>query len=125
MPLIRYRTQDYGMIEDGVIKSLDGRSQEFLITRDGHQIPGLSISIDKFTWDYVDIFQVVQNEVGKIEFHIQPKKNFGDEIKKKIMHAQQEKWGGFFDIDLFVCPHIQKTSSGKTRLIVNNIENAK
>ena len=121
MPLIRYRTQDFGKIENGYIYRLDGREQEFLITKEGEKIPGFSINIDQFTWDYVEIFQIVQNKIGEIEFHIKPKDNYNKDIESKILESHRKKWGGFFDISIVLKNDIKKTPSGKLRLVVNNI----
>lgn len=121
MPFIRYNTHDIGEIENGIISNLDGRTQELLITKQGEKIPGINICIDKFTWNYVYIIQVVQNEPGKIEFHIKPKDNFNLSIKEKIISSQKAKWGNMFDILVVIDNRISKTASGKLRLIINNI----
>lgn len=121
MPFIRYRTQDYGKICDGYIEALDGRNQEFLITRNNEAIPGFTIEIDKFTWNYVETFQVVQNEVGKVEFHIVPKSNYTKEIEDKILQSQYQKWGQLFDMEIIREKEIKKTQAGKTRLVINNV----
>ncbi|EJQ24124.1 phenylacetate--CoA ligase family protein [Bacillus cereus] len=122
MPLIRYRTEDLGEIENGYVRSLEGRAQEFLITRTGAKIPGFSISIDQFVWKYVEVFQVVQNEVGKIEFHVLRRDNYNVDIEKKIKESQQKKWGDFFDIQIKYISNVEKTKSGKTKLIINNLK---
>ena len=121
MPLIRYRTQDIGKIENGIITNLDGRNQEILITKQGQKVPGITICVDTFTWNYVDIIQAVQNEPGKIEFHIKPKNNFNSNIKESILKSQIDKWGEMFDISLIIDNEISKTKSGKVRLVVNNM----
>lgn len=122
MPLIRYRTQDMGKIENGTIMNLDGREQEFLLAKSGALIPGFTISIDKFTWEYVSIFQVVQNEPGKIEFHIVPRATFNPEVESRILESQTSKWGSFFDMKIVLKNEIPKTHGGKLRLIINNLE---
>jgi phenylacetate-CoA ligase len=122
MPLIRYRTQDFGRIEpDGTIRQLDGRSQEFLVTRDGDRIPGFSIKIDPFTWDYVSVYQVVQDRPGAIVLRLVPRPNFDDDVKARVLEKQRERWGGFFDISLELVADIPRTRSGKHRLIVSKL----
>lgn len=121
MPLIRYKTQDIGKIENGIITNLYGRNQEILITKQGEKVPGITINMDKFTWDYVDIVQVVQNEPGKIEFHIKPKNNFNSYIKERILNSQKIKWGKIFDILIIIDNEISKTKSGKLRPVISNI----
>lgn len=122
MPFIRYRTQDFGKIDNGYIESLDGRNQEFLVTKQNNKIPGFTISIDKFVWDYVEFFQVIQNEVGKVEFHIVPKINYDSTIKQKILTSQEKKWGEFFDMEIIEKKEIFRTGAGKYRLVINNIK---
>ena len=78
------------------MRSLEGRAQEFLITRTGAKIPGFSISIDQFVWKYVEVFQVVQNEVGKIEFHVLRRDNYNVDIEK--IKESQQKNGEIFSI---------------------------
>lgn len=124
MPFIRYRTQDYGKIENGIIHKLDGRSQDFLTARDGSKIPGFTIKIDEFTWDYLSVYQIVQNKVGEIVLKVVPKSNFNQGIKELILKKQIDRWGGFFNITLEVVEKINRTGIGKHRLIVNNLESS-
>ncbi|GAB6168180.1 phenylacetate--CoA ligase family protein [Clostridium carnis] len=121
MPFIRYRTQDFGRINDLVIQHLDGRNQEFLFTKSGDKIPGFTISIDKFVWTYVECFQIIQNHIGKVEFHLKVKENYSNEIEQKILAAQKERWGEFFDIEIILEKEIERTKSGKYRLVINNL----
>ena len=124
MPFIRYRTQDYGKIENGIIHKLDGRSQDFLTACDGSKIPGFTIKIDEFTWDYLSVYQIVQNKIGEIILKVVPKSNFNQEIKELILKKQIDRWGGFFNITIEVVEKINRTKSGKHRLIVNNLESS-
>jgi len=121
MPLVRYRTQDYGLIEDSVIKELDGREQEFLVTKNGDRIPGFTICIDMFTWDFVETFQVVQNEKGKLEFHVVPRQALSDTDTQRIALAQDARWGRLFDIRIVLKDKIDRTNAGKQRLVVSNL----
>ena len=121
MPLIRYKTQDIGIIEKGIITSLDGRNQELLITKQGQKVHGLTIIIDEFCWKYVEHFQIMQNEPGKIEFHIKPKSSFNSDIEEKMLNLLKAKGGDKFDIVIICKDEIPKTKSGKARLIINNI----
>ena len=123
MPLIRYKTQDFGKIDkNGIIHSLDGRNQEFLIDRNGGSIPGFSIKIDQFTWDYIEVYQVIQKIPGEIILRIVPKPNFNESIKKLVLQNQRERWGLFFDMDIEIVNDIPRTKAGKFRLIINEIK---
>ncbi len=121
MPLIRYNTHDIGKIENGIISNLQGRVEEFLITKHGDKIHGINMDMDDYTWKYVDIVQIVQNEPGKIEIHVKPKDSFNLDVKQKILKFHREKWGNMFDILVVIDNRISKTKSGKVRYIINNI----
>ncbi|MDR0963120.1 MAG: AMP-binding protein [Clostridium sp.] len=122
MPFIRYQTEDIGEVNGMVIRGLDGRAHEFLVTKTGGTIPGFSVIIDKFVWQYVESFQIVQNEPGLIEIQIKPRENFTEEIKEHICEKQRERWGQYFDISIVLVEKVNKTRSGKQRLIINNIK---
>lgn len=121
MPFIRYRTEDIGPVENGVIRTLDGRTQEHLITKQGEIIPGFTIKIDEFTWNYVDVLQVVQNRPGHIVFRIVPKSNYSAAVGRDILNKQKERWGQYFDMELDVVREILRTTAGKHRLIINEL----
>jgi len=133
MPLIRYRTEDYGEVNEGIVtcpvcgkstktvQHLDGRMQYFLTTKYGTKFSGLSVYTDYFTWDYVSSFQYVQNKPGEIEFHIVPKDNFTDEVEMRILEAQKKKLSDWFDpIKIIKETEISLTKGGKRRLVVVN-----
>lgn len=124
MPLVRYRTKDYGKIIGNKISNLEGRSQDFLITRDGESIPGMTVAIDKFIWNYFNDIQIVQSEKGQISFSMVPKENqmtLQNEVIDKFLISQNKKWGCFFDISIEVVDFIELTSSGKKRLIISHL----
>ena len=99
---------------------LDGRKQEFLVTKQGTLYPGHSVTIEKFIWDYVKIFQFVQNSPGVIELHIVPNRNFIRNIEKKILDAQKKRLSEWFDVKLVKVDEILRTKNGKRRLVINN-----
>lgn len=122
MPFIRYATQDIGTYQNGFIYDLNGREQDFLVTKNNEKIPGFSVIIDKETWDYIEIFQIIQYEIGKIELHIKPKLNYTSGIGEWILEKQNSRWSSFFDIKLVINEKLGKTQSGKSRLVVNNLK---
>jgi phenylacetate-CoA ligase len=130
MPLIRYRTEDYGELNQEIsacgvcgkstktVQHLDGRRQNFLTTKYGTKFSGLSVYTDYFTWDYVSSFQYVQKKPGEIEFHIVPKDNFTDEVEMRILEAQKKKLSDWFEpIKIIKETEIPLTKGGKRRLV--------
>lgn len=135
MPLIRYKTQDYGKIADTLerceecgklwktVYKLDGRKQYYLTTKQGTKFPGLSVRVDKFIWDYVSIFQFVQNKPGEIELHVVPRHSLTKEAEERILEAQKKRLSEWFEpITLVKESEIPLTNSGKRRLVIVNID---
>ena len=132
MPLIRYRTQDFGKINQGkencsVCKSnwqtilhLDGRGQEYLVTKHGTLYPGHAVTIDSFIWDYVRIFQFVQNKPGELELQVVPKKKLTKEVEKKIIDAQKKRLSEWFNVKLVSVNKVLHTKIGKRGLVIIN-----
>jgi phenylacetate-CoA ligase len=123
MPLIRYRTGDYGRIDaHGRCPGIDGRGHEFLIDRSGNRIPGLAIVIDEATWDFVRLYQVRQRRSGEITLAVVPRHGpLTDEQRDFVLRAQQRRWGGFFDISLLEESDIPLAPNGKRKLVINEI----
>jgi phenylacetate-CoA ligase len=121
MPLIRYRTGDYGRIDaDGRCAAIDGRGQDFLVDRSGRRIPGLAIVIDELTWDFVRLYQVRQRRPGAITLAVVPRHGvLSADQRAFVLDAQQRRWGGFFDIALQEEPDIPLAPNGKRKLVVN------
>jgi phenylacetate-CoA ligase len=123
MPLIRYRTGDYGAIDaHGRCATIDGRGQEFLIDRHGKRIPGLAIVIDEATWDFVRLYQVRQQRPGAITLVVVPRQGaLSQEQRDFVLGAQLRRWGGFFDISLIEESDIPLAANGKRKLVINEL----
>jgi phenylacetate-CoA ligase len=121
MPLIRYRTGDYGAIDaHGRCLHIDGRGQEFLVDRSGGRIPGLSIVIDEATWDFVRLYQVRQSQPGQIVLAVVPRHGPLDAAQRAfLLDAQRRRWGGLFDIVLQEESDIPLAPNGKRKLVVS------
>jgi phenylacetate-CoA ligase len=121
MPLIRYRTGDYGYIDaQGRCPGIDGRGQEFLVDRTGKRIPGLAIVIDEATWDFVRLYQVRQRRAGEITLAVVPRHgSLSADQRAFVLEAQQRRWGGFFDISLQEERDIPLAPNGKRKLVIS------
>ena len=123
MPLIRYRTGDYGLIgADGHCPAIDGRGHEFLVDRAGQRIPGLAIVIDELTWDFVRLYQVRQARAGAITLAVVPRHgSLNPQQRAFVLDAQLRRWGGFFDISLQEEDDIPLAPNGKRKLVVSSL----
>jgi phenylacetate-CoA ligase len=119
MPLIRYRTGDYGRIgADGRCAAIDGRGQDFLVGRAGQRIPGLAIVIDEATWDFVRLYQVRQRRPGAITLAVVARHGaLSADQRAFVLDAQRRRWGGFFDIALQEESDIPLAPNGKRKLV--------
>lgn len=119
MPLIRYRTGDYGAIDaQGRCTAIDGRGQDFLVDRAGRRIPGLAIVIDELTWDFVRLYQVRQRRPGAITLAVVPRHGaLSADQRAFVLDAQRRRWGGFFDIALQEESDIPLAPNGKRKLV--------
>ncbi len=120
MPLIRYRTADYGRIAaDGTISQLDGRGQDYLIDRQGQRIAGQMIRIDDHSWDLVRTYQVRQSHPGGCRILIVPRQEPLDSTQLRALQAWlQNQWGMHFDLTVEQVPDIPLTASGKRRQVI-------
>jgi phenylacetate-CoA ligase len=121
MPLIRYRTQDFGAISGKYIEQLDGRDQEFLTTRQGNRLSVLFFYLDHFGWDFVQMLVMVQNEPGKIELHVKPRPSYSKSAGERIVAAFQERWGDLFTFSLVLANEMPRTARGKQHWVINNL----
>jgi len=134
MPIIRYRTQDYGIISDTnngckkcgnrwkTVIHLDGRKQNCLVTKQETLYFECSLPIDEFVWDYVKIFQYVQNTPGELELHVVPNEKYSEETEQKIITWLKEEFSEWFYVKFVKVNDIPLTKSGKRRLVVVNHE---
>jgi len=125
MPLIRYRSGDFGTLDaGGFCPAIDGRAQEFLLARDGTRIPGLSIVIDEATWDFVRLYQIRQNAPGAITLCVVARAGRLSAAQKQfVLDAQLRRWGGWFDIGIEEVDDIPLAANGKRQLVVTKIVN--
>ncbi|MEO7495073.1 MAG: hypothetical protein ABIT83_10925 [Massilia sp.] len=121
MPLIRYRSDDFGRIaEDGSCAVIDGREHDYLVDRCGNRIPGLSIVIDEVTWDFVRLYQIRQDTPGAITLALVGRHGaLSAEQKQFVLDAQLRRWGSFFDIGVEEVADIPLAPNGKRKLVDN------
>lgn len=120
MPLVRYRTADYGHIaSNGMIRQLDGRGQDYLVDRNGHRIAGQMIRIDDRSWRFLRTYQVRQSRPGECKILVVPREEPLDAASlDPLITLLKQQWDRHFDITLEQVPDIPLTSSGKRRQVV-------
>jgi len=120
MPLIRYRTADFGRIAgDGTITQLDGRGQDYLIDRFGLRVAGQMIRVDDQSWSFLRTYQVRQSRAGECRILVVPRHAILDSTQlESVQSWLQRQWGKHFDLTVEQVPDIPLTASGKRRQVI-------
>lgn len=133
-PLLRYDTGDICRLSlnkkcscgrnSRIVEEIDGRKEDFIILPNGCFIGRLS-SIFK---DLINIreAQIVQKSLTQIEFRIVrgPRYN-NEEDEKQFMLEAIKRLGNQIDISIIYVDSIPRTSSGKLRFVISELQEAK
>lgn len=133
MPLLRYRLGDEGVpVEEccpshrtlPLVKMLEGRSDDFLITLDGRRISPLVFGPFPFeTLEGIRQFKVIQEKRDRLRFQIVlvralPK---NDQVFTEAEGRIQKLFGEKMQIDFEVLDRIQRDHSGKIRNVISRV----
>ena len=128
-PLIRYRTQDLGIISRGkhnniVLKKIEGRKQDYLLDIRGNSIPiGPALFDYNFDWSGIEKFQIHQKRKGEIIFwivySIEVDKQY--KIKEKIIKKFFQILNFQFKIKVYKKNDIDFTKRGKFKYLIQHI----
>lgn len=131
MPLIRYRTFDFVLPEDGkckcgrnylLAKKIVGRLQEFFIDNMGGMITFTYADVPLFNVKQkIEAYQYVQNDPGKINLFIEPKREFKNKDKEMVLKSFREIYNNF-EIEIQIVKSIPRTNSGKFIYLKQNIK---
>jgi phenylacetate-CoA ligase len=125
MPLIRYRVGDRGSLlsaskqcECGrtlpLVGSIDGRSTDLLLTRDGRSIFWLN---PVFYGLPVRQSQIVQESLDRLTVRVDPAPGFGHGTERTIVERLRSRMGDV-DVVLECVPEIPRTPNGKLQAVV-------
>jgi len=94
MPFIRYQTEDTFVLENGVVKEINGRSSDILVSASGSRLPGVNFYswIDK-KMPAIKMFQIIQKSEKDIVFNYVQNSDCGDDIKSDIIKGLSSRLG--------------------------------
>lgn len=132
-PLIRYRIGDRITLAPKeyncacgsvfpVVKAIEGRSTDYISTPTNGKINYVNITNSTKGVAGIIQFQVIQNELEKVEVLIITNKHFDKKQQEKFHHALSERFGVDVSISINVVDSIPKEKSGKFRVVKNNIK---
>ena len=133
VPLIRYKTGDIGVYSNKecscgrnypLLKRIEGRVQEFLITKDNNLIslgPAL-FSIHDANWSNIKQIQFIQEKPGDLTIKIVKEQSCSKkEISEYILRLFKVRFGELFKIELNFVSNITPTKLGKHRFLIQRI----
>ena len=132
-PLIRYDIGDLVRLEapdkrcpcgrgGRLVKSIDGRKEDYILTPDGRHIGRL----DHIFKDMVNIreCQIFQENVDRVTFRIVRGKEYTEKDEKMLMHEARERLGSQIKIDIDYVEALERTTRGKLRFVISKIPSA-
>ena len=129
-PLIRYKPEDLAVWtnkrcscgrELPLIKRIEGRLQELIVTKKGNLISMTAINMHSDVFNNVKQFQFVQEEKGKVVMDIIKKTSYTDKDTEYILSELYKKMGDGIDIEIVFVDEIPKTKRGKYRFLIQKL----
>ena len=130
-PMIRYRTRDFAVFKSSgcgecgrpyeVWDRIEGRLQEFVVTRTGRLISMTAINMHDRTFDGVRQFQFHQQERGKLTLNYVPRPECDDSALSFLRSRLFEKLGKDISLHLQAVEEIPLTARGKHRFLIQEL----
>jgi phenylacetate-CoA ligase len=127
MPLIRYRPADMASYADGTcpdcgrpyrrFERIEGRLQEFIVSKNGRYISMTAINMHSPVFDNVHQFRFYQDTAGEVTFRYVPRASYsaGDDAR---IHAElRRKLGDDMVLSLERVDRIESSGRGKHRFL--------
>ena len=131
MPLIRYRTGDFGMLADrpcacgrglAVLDHVFGRAYDFVVAADGRRFHGefLMYVFEEAQRHEMGIaqFQVQQETLTRFLVRIVPGQGFSSRATSAVLERMRQYLGDAIHVDFETVTEIPREPSGKMRVIV-------
>jgi len=132
MPLIRYRTDDYAILQEPYCKCgrfwdrvSDLRSRRsiegYVIGKTGTKITSAALETPSDAFHKVIRLQYFQNKPGELRIRVLPNPMFSTDDEMKIIDAHKKRMWGEMDIVIDLVKDIPLTARGKQRLIISEM----
>ncbi len=133
MPFIRYDIGDTGTATEAscpcgrglpLLTKLNGRVTDFIITRSGKAIPGITLPFSALARLHVDQFQIVQESYTNVVVKLVLQKDCAanrDEIAQEVTLLYRPILGDDMNIDVEFADHIPVTKAGKTHFVISKV----
>ncbi|NLA99449.1 MAG: phenylacetate--CoA ligase family protein [Methanomicrobiales archaeon] len=129
-PLIRYRTMDVAVATENrclcgrqypLLEKVEGRLQEFIVTRNGHLISITPINYESDAFENIQHFQMYQEERGELIMKIVRKPAYTGKDTEKLIRELQWQLGDEVNVHIRFVDAIPRTRGGKFRYLIQNL----
>lgn len=121
MPLIRYGTDDFVLLDDSDRPmEILGRSSDLVVDLKGEYCPCIVATRD-ISFVNVTNFQYFQPEAGKLVMRVVVTPNFAEQDRKYILEDMQNSFRDRMTCDVVVVEDVERTKIGKQKRLVSAI----
>lgn len=129
MPLIRYDTRDVAILSEEkcscgrslpVVKSIEGRSEDIVVTPDGRMVGRLDAAF-KYS-SGIELSQIIQEEPDSIIVKIVRAENYSTRDIDRLEIELRKRLGYKININYVFVDNIERTALGKLRFVVSKVK---
>jgi phenylacetate-CoA ligase len=129
-PFIRYRTGDVGVLSDEqcpcgrsltVLKSVEGRSTDFIVTPERKVLHGLALIYKVRDTEGVEAFKIIQEDYDLVRLLLSVSGNFTPAHEAAIREDWGKRLGGSVRIEVEYRDRIAPEKSGKFRYVESKV----
>jgi len=129
-PLIRYRTMDVAVATEKqcpcgrqypLLEKVEGRLQEFIVTRSGHLISVTPINYESGAFENIRQFQMYQEEMGELIMKVVRKPTYTEEDTQQLTRELRWQLGDEVNVHVRFVDEIPRTRGGKFRYLIQKL----
>ncbi len=129
-PLIRYRTMDVAVATEKqcpcgrrypLLEKVEGRLQEFIVTRNGHLISVTPINYESGAFENIRQFQLYQEEIGELIMKVVRKPTYTEEDTRQLTRELRWQLGDEVNVQVRFVDEIPRTEGGKFRYLIQKL----
>lgn len=130
-PFLRYKTGDIGTLSSNqcscgrglpILSSIEGRTTDFIVARDGTIMHGLSLIYVVRDVVGVEQFKIVQDSIDKVTVYVAVNSQYEKESDAKIIKGMKARLGEDVHVDVVHQDRIEPEKSGKYRYVISRVE---
>ena len=130
-PFIRYRTGDVGILSDKtcscgrglpLLEEIQGRSTDFIVTKDGKAMHGLSLIYILRDIPEISLFKIVQQSIDLTEVSIVSEPRLLKQQVETVQAEFKKRLGQDVEVNIDLVDAIAPEKSGKFRYVISKLQ---